>query len=190
VRTIALTFDDGPDERWTPELLDLLAAVGAQATFFPIARRAAARPDLIKRMRDEGHTVGLHCDRHERHSSHTIEWLRRDTSSALERLRETGVRPALWRTPWGDTAPWTETVARERGLRVVGWTVDTIDWRGDTGEAMYEGTRDSINPGAIILAHDGLGPGARRSGAGETLRYVELLAEDAYSRGLTLEALD
>lgn len=187
--SIALTFDDGPDATWTPRLLDLLRALGARATFFPIAPRAAAHPDLIKRMRDEGHAIGLHCEQHERHSSHTIGWLRRDTGVALERLRRAGVRPRLWRTPWGDTAPWTETVARERELRVVGWTVDTIDWRGDAAEAMYEATRHGIEPGAIVLAHDGLGPGARRGGAAETLRYVELLADAAQSRGLALEAL-
>jgi peptidoglycan/xylan/chitin deacetylase (PgdA/CDA1 family) len=190
VGTIALTFDDGPDATWTPKLLDLLRALGARATFFPIARRAASRPDLIERMRNEGHAIGLHCNQHERHSSHTIGWLRRDTGAALEHLRTAGVRPRLWRTPWGDTAPWTETVARERELRLVDWTVDTVDWRGDIAEQMYEATRRTVDHGSIVLVHDGLGPGARRTGAAETLRYVELLADDARSRGLTFEALD
>lgn len=188
--TIALTFDDGPDATWTPKLLDLLRGLGARATFFPIARRAAAHPELLERMRDEGHTVGLHCDQHERHSNHTIGWLRRDTVAALDHLREAGARPQLWRTPWGDVAPWTETVARECGLRLVGWTVDTVDWRGDSAAAMFAATRARVDHGSIVLAHDGLGPGARRSGAAETLGYVELLADHASSRGLALEALD
>jgi hypothetical protein len=69
---VALTFDDGPDERVTPRLLDLLAQAGAKATFFPIAPRAAAQPGLIARMLAEGHTVGLHCDEHVRYSEREI----------------------------------------------------------------------------------------------------------------------
>ena len=85
-RHLALTFDDGPDPDWTPRLLDLLRRLGARATFFPIAPRAAAQPDMIERMRAEGHAVGLHCDEHVRHSERDAEWLERDTDAALARL--------------------------------------------------------------------------------------------------------
>lgn len=188
---LALTFDDGPDVIWTPRLLDLLRELRARATFFPIARRATMHPKLLERIRDEGHTIGLHCDRHERHCSRGLGWLRRDTDVALERLRRAGVRPApkLWRTPWGEIAPSTVAVARERDLRLVGWTVDTHDWRGDSADQMFLATRDAIVHGSIVLAHDGLGPGARRDGAAETLRYVELLADHARCCGLSFEAL-
>ena len=186
---MALTFDDGPDPAWTPRLLSLLSALGARATFFPIARRAAAHPDLIARIVGEDHTVGLHCDEHVRHSERDEDWVREDTRSALARLSGLGVRPSLWRTPWGDTAPWSVPVAREHGLRIVGWSVDTQDWRGDCAQDMFLATREALEDGTIVLAHDGLGPGARRDGAAETLGYVELVAGFARSRGLALEAL-
>ena len=186
---LALTFDDGPDPVWTPRLLDLLAALGARVTFFPIARRAAAHPELVRRMRAEGHAVGLHCDEHVRHSERDLEWLRRDTASALARLETVGVRPVFWRTPWGDTGVWSARVAREHDLCLLGWTVDTHDWRGDTAQEMLDATRDAIEPGAIVLAHDGLGPGARRDGARETLSYVKRVAALARQRGVRAEAL-
>jgi len=187
---IALTFDDGPDPVWTPRLLDLLARLCARATFFVIAPRAARRPDLVARMTDEGHTVGLHCGEHARHPSRDIAWGRKDTSEALARLRELGVSPTLWRTPWGDLAWWSGRVASEHNLRIVHWTVDTHDWRGDDAGRMFEVTRDRLEEGAIVLAHDGIGPGARRTGAAQTVAFVELAAAQARADGLELGALE
>ncbi|MDQ6807105.1 MAG: polysaccharide deacetylase family protein [Actinomycetota bacterium] len=187
--TVALTFDDGPDPVWTPRLLDRLARLRARATFFPIAPRAAAQPELIARMLEEGHAIGLHCDEHVRHGTRDIEWGRRDTARALERLSALGVAAALWRPPWGDLAPWSEVVAHEFGLRIVGWTVDTHDWRGDTAADMFTASRGSLCPRAIVLAHDGIGPGARRADVEQTLDFVTLAANHTRRRGLELEAL-
>jgi peptidoglycan/xylan/chitin deacetylase (PgdA/CDA1 family) len=189
VSGLALTFDDGPDPHWTARLLDRLAGHGAAVTFFPIAARAAEAPDLVARMLDEGHAVGLHCLEHVRHSERDELWLRRDTDRALGRLASVGVAPTLWRTPWGDRAPWTEAVAADHDLEIVGWTVDTHDWRGDRAVDMLSATRAALIPGAIVLAHDGIGPGARRDDLAQTLDYVDRVAELAAARGLALETL-
>jgi peptidoglycan/xylan/chitin deacetylase (PgdA/CDA1 family) len=187
--TLALTLDDGPDAQTTPALLDLFAAHQAHATFFPMAERAAAQPELIARMVREGHTVGVHCLAHVRHSECDADAVRRDTDRALTTLRGLGAHPVLWRTPWGDTAPFSHEVARERGLRIVGWDVDTHDWRGDDAEEMLAATQPGLGPGAVILAHDGIGPGARRTDASQTVRYAEQLIVYARGSGLALEAL-
>lgn len=186
---LALTFDDGPDPLWTARLLDQLAALGARATFFPIAPRAAAQPQLLARMLAEGHEVGLHCYEHVRHTERDAAWLRHDTDRALAVLAELGVSAVLWRPPWGVTAPWTEEVAREHGLSVIGWSVDTHDWRGDDAESMLNATRAGLEPGAVVLAHDGIGPGALRSSCEETLRYVEGVAALAAAAGIVLRTL-
>ncbi len=183
---LALTFDDGPDPDWTGRLLDVLADAGARATFFPISSRAVAYPWLIDRILDGGHQVGLHCHEHVRHSDRSIEWCRRDTDHALDLLSSVGVRPTWWRTPWGDTAPWSAGVADEHQLRIIGWTVDTHDWRGDTAEQILGATKDELHNGAIVLAHDGIGPGARRVNARETIEYTALIAEHAAAAGLEL----
>ncbi|MGH2895525.1 MAG: polysaccharide deacetylase family protein [Solirubrobacteraceae bacterium] len=186
---LALTFDDGPDPVWTPQLLDLLQTLRARATFFPIASRAAAHPQIVERMRTEGHAIGLHCADHVRHSERDAAWLGCDTDAALELLAGVGVRPTFWRTPWGDTAPWSSEIASARDLRLIGWTVDTHDWRGDSATEMFEATRGALADGAIVLAHDGLGPGAQRTDPATTLGYVALVGEHACDRGLGLEAL-
>jgi peptidoglycan/xylan/chitin deacetylase (PgdA/CDA1 family) len=189
VQTLALTFDDGPDPDGTPLMLDVLARADARATFFVIGPRAAAHPDLIERIIADGHTVGLHCDEHVRHSQRDADWCATDTGRALQRLHELEIFPTLWRTPWGDTAPWTERIAAEHDLRIVGWTVDTHDWRGDDAEQMYDATRSELRDGAIVLAHDGLGPGASRRQVTETAAYVERVAEHGRRHGLKLGAL-
>jgi peptidoglycan/xylan/chitin deacetylase (PgdA/CDA1 family) len=187
---LALTFDDGPDPEWTLRLLDVLARVGAHATFFPIASRAAAHPEVISRIVAGGHAVGLHCDEHVRHSQRSIEWGRRDTDRALDLLGSIGVQPTLWRTPWGDTAEWSDEVAVENGLRIIGWTVDTHDWRGDAAADMLQATRAGLCDGAIVLAHDWIGPGARRTDVRETIAYTQLVADHALEAGLELEPVE
>ena len=185
----ALTFDDGPDPTWTPRLLDVLAEAGAHATFFVIAGRAASWPGLIARAQEEGHTVQLHCDRHVRHSDRTPLWVARDTARALQTLRRVGVSPSLWRTPWGVIAPWTCRIARRHRLQLIGWDVDTHDWRGDRARGMFDVTRADLRPGSVVLAHDGVGPGAQRADASETVAYTRLVIDEATDRGLRLGVL-
>jgi peptidoglycan/xylan/chitin deacetylase (PgdA/CDA1 family) len=189
VKSLALTFDDGPDPIGTPAVLDALSRAVAKATFFVIAPRAAEHPEIVGRAIRDGHTVGLHCDEHVRHGTRGAGWGRADTARALARLSELGITPTLWRTPWGDTAPWTERLAEEHGMRLVGWTADSHDWRGDDAASMFAATRERLCDGAIVLAHDGLGPGARRQDVSETVEYVQLVADHARAQGLGLAAL-
>jgi peptidoglycan-N-acetylglucosamine deacetylase len=181
---VSLTFDDGPEPGWTAAVLDALAEAGARATFFVLAAKAAREPGLVARTLAEGHEVQLHGDRHLRHTEHDRATIERDTDSALRRLDLLGVRPTLWRLPWGRAASWTPAVARERDLRIVGWDADTHDWRGDTSAAMLAAVDRELRDGCIVLAHDGLGPGAARDGCGETVALVGALARRAAERGL------
>ena len=115
-------------------------------------------------MREEGHTVGLHCDEHVRHSERDVAWLQRTPgrrSSAGDAGRATNpVADAVGRYGAVDGA-----VAREHELRLIGWTADTHDWRGDRAEQMFGRPARQLVDGAVVLAHDGIGPGARRDGA-------------------------
>jgi peptidoglycan/xylan/chitin deacetylase (PgdA/CDA1 family) len=185
VPTFALTYDDGPDAGGTPLVLDALDRASARATFFVIAPQAATHPELIERITAGGHSLGLHCTEHARHSERDEAWCRRDTDDALATLAELGVHPRLWRTPWGDTAPWTAAIAAEHDLRLIHWTVDTHDWRGDTAAEMLAETAPALADGAIVLAHDGLGPGARREDVRETAAFTTLAID--HCRTLELE---
>jgi peptidoglycan/xylan/chitin deacetylase (PgdA/CDA1 family) len=180
---VDLTFDDGPDAAGTPDVLRALAAAGARGTFYVVAPRAAARPDLLAAVVAAGHGVELHCHDHVRHSAMTRAEVERDTDLALETLARLGVHPFRWRTPWGDTAPWTADVAERAGLRLEGWSADTHDWRGDRADEMLARLRAVLRPGDVVLMHDGLGPGARRGHCRETAALVGPLVAWARARG-------
>ena len=184
-----LTFDDGPDPVWTPAVLDALRDAGAKATFFVLGPRAAAEPELVDRIVDEGHAVGVHAHEHVRHTELDAAAGTADLERALAVLDGLGVRPTLWRTPWGVEAEWTRPVAEARGLRVVGWSADTHDWRGDAAADMLAAIEDDIAEGAVVLAHDGLGPGATREDCAETVALVAPLVALARTRGLEPEVL-
>ena len=130
----------------------------------------------------------LHGNRHLRHTEHDRDTIERDTDAALARLDVLGVRPSLWRLPWGRAASWTPAIAADRGLRIVGWDADTHDWRGDSAATMLAAVAGELRDGCIVLAHDGLGPGALRDGCAETVALVGDLARLAGERGLDVRA--
>ena len=184
---VALTFDDGPDPVWTPLVLDALAKAGARATFFVVAPRATRYPSLISCMRERGHDVAFHCSKHIRHDAMTHREIEADVESGIMAL---GPSVRYWRTPWGLITPATEEVANKHRLELVGWSADTEDWRGGTPEEMLARVSGRISPGAIVLMHDGIGPGARRDGCAATVDLVRLLVALVRSHGLEPAALD
>jgi peptidoglycan/xylan/chitin deacetylase (PgdA/CDA1 family) len=187
---IFLTFDDGPDPIWTPRVLEALRLADATATFFVIAPLAVRFPRLISELRSAGHAIGLHCARHVRHTDMTRQEVEADVGSSLRNLERLGITPRLWRPPWGILAPWTAAVAEDFGLTLVPWTADTHDWRGDNAQTMLEVISPTLGPDAIVLMHDGLGPGARRVGCEETVRLAGPLVERARSLGCEPAAMN
>jgi peptidoglycan/xylan/chitin deacetylase (PgdA/CDA1 family) len=188
---LALTFDDGPDDIWTPRLLDALAHAGAHATFFVLGEQVERHPAVVRRSVAAGHAVELHGHAHLRHTDHDAATVDADVRRALAALARAGVpRPTRWRVPWGRPAAFTPGLAAKHGLVLTGWDVDTHDWRGDPPEAMLAACRDGLRPGAVVLAHDGIGPGARRTGAAHTVALVGPLVEAARAAGLQARALD
>ena len=174
-RRVSLTFDDGPDPVWTPRVLDALFAAEARATFFVVTPLARRYPHLIFEMLERGHTVEFHCAEHIRHTELDRDGIGQDAEVGLKDLGFLGVKPDLWRTPWGITSPDTLEVTRRFGLEITGWTEDTHDWRGDTASSMMERIGSSLSPGSVVLMHDGLGPGARRDGCEETVSVIQPL---------------
>jgi peptidoglycan-N-acetylglucosamine deacetylase len=165
-------------------VLACLGDDGARATFFVMAGRAAAYPSLVGRMRAQGHEIALHCVRHIRHTEIDEQGLRRDTQLGLRLLQRLGVRPRHWRAPWGVTTAASRAVAADFGLELVHWDLDTHDWRGDSAAAMHARIAGEVRAGAVVLMHDGLGPGATRADCRETVRLVPALLATLRSRRL------
>ncbi len=174
---ISLTFDDGPDPIWTPRVLGALRRAEAWATFFVVASLARRFPWLISDILQDGHGVELHCTEHVRHTEQSRKEVEADTRDGLRELRRQGLHPRFWRPPWGVLAPFTTEIAYAFGLQLALWTEGTHDWRGDPASEMLERVRPRLRPGSVVLMHDGIGPGARRSGCGETVALVSGLVE-------------
>jgi len=138
-------------------------------------------------MREGGHGVAFHCNEHVRHDAMTPAQIEADLESGLPAL---GQPVRYWRTPWGLVTPATEEVARKHHLGLVAWTADTQDWRRGAPEEMLARVRGDISPGAILLMHDGAGPGAMRDSCAGTVSLVRPLVALARSRGLEPATLD
>jgi peptidoglycan/xylan/chitin deacetylase (PgdA/CDA1 family) len=154
---VALTFDDGPDPRTTPRVLELLASTRHRATFFVLGNKVRERPEVVRQIRDAGHALGIHGDTHDRlHSfrspSRVCEEIRR-AQSAVEQA--CGLRPQLFRPPIGHTSPNTLRGARAAGVRVIAWSARGYDGlRGQRPEAVVARVSRSLTDGAIVLLHD------------------------------------
>ena len=131
--------------------------------------------------------MALHCHAHVRHSDFRPGEVADDARRALDALGGWGSGPSRWRAPWGVTTCATHAAAARHGLRVDGWDLDTHDWRGDAAPAMLDAVAAGLRPGAVVLAHDALGPGARRDGCGETVALVGLLGARLRALGLTAD---
>lgn len=156
-RGVALTFDDGPDPESTPSVLHLLERHDLKATFFLIGKKAERHPDLVRDIRDRGHTIGLHSYDHSRaFSLMPAARVRRDLERGLNVLEAiTGQRPILFRPPIGHTNPIVRRVVDELDLVVVGWSVSGRDGlRGATPNAVAHRVARGLRDGAIVLLHD------------------------------------
>jgi peptidoglycan/xylan/chitin deacetylase (PgdA/CDA1 family) len=182
-----LTFDDGPHPEWTLRVLAALERGGVRATFFMVGEHVERAAGVARAVVDRGHDVELHCYRHIRHVDLTDRELREDTRAALAAFECAGLpRPTRWRAPWGICTEATERVATELELELMHWTADSHDWRGDANAEMLEALDAEIEDGAIVLMHDGLGPGALRISVEETVELIKPLSELARKRGLRM----
>lgn len=181
--TVALTFDDGPHPVWTGRVLEALDDAGAKATFFVVSPLARRFPYLISEIQAAGHAVELHCERHVRHTELSREQVESDARAAIRTLNDLGVSPNFWRPPWGVLAPWTTDVADDFGLPLALWTADTHDWRGDGASRILDAISPMLGPEAVVLMHDGLGPGSRRSGCQNTVALIDPLVRRIRSLG-------
>jgi peptidoglycan-N-acetylglucosamine deacetylase len=148
----ALTFDDGPDPDDTPPVLDILARHGARATFFLVGERAARYPEIVARIRAEGHAVGNHSWDHPS--------LPRLTGRAIvEQLRRTEAvlgRSRLMRPPYGDQSLASYLHSRRLGHTVVTWSAVGLDWTDVPTAEIEARLVAGLGPGAILLLHDTL----------------------------------
>ena len=156
LKRVALTFDDGPCEPYTAQILDILEEHDVKATFFMIGRNVKKFPDIAKRVVAAGHEVGNHTYTH---SSLVLDTPRKiamelaDGASAIK--LETGVTPRIFRPPYGANTRWILTQALRRGYVIAKWSVNAGDWGKASAERIVRRVIARVGNGAIILMHDG-----------------------------------
>ena len=185
-RCVALTFDDGPDARSTPALLELLHEARVEAAFFAIGKRVATERELAARIVREGHLLENHSFAHSNLTNFfTIPRLKTELAQAQEAIQQaTGIAPELFRPPMGLSNPNVFHAARALGLKVVGWTARGFDTQVQDPERVVKRIVRQLKPGAIILLHDGNIPAER------LLVTVKLLLAKLHERGYEVVRLD
>lgn len=152
---VAITFDDGPDKRLTPQVLDLLKEYNAKATFFCIGNKIMGNEDIMKRMVKEGHSIGNHTYEHSntfpvwsvRRMKHSIT----ETDKVISNI--TGNECVMFRPPYGVTNNMIAAAIRQLGKKTIGWSIRTKD-TCKTIEEVIRKVERNLEPGSIVLFHD------------------------------------
>lgn len=189
-RAVALTFDDGPNPDATPLVLDALASRGVKATFFVLGRHAERWPDLVRRVADEGHSIGNHGYHHRKLHFKSPSYVREDLELGTQSIeRASRVRPSLFRAPHGFRSPWVTAIARSLGQRTVGWSLGVWDSDRPGVQPIVERTVEGARPGSILLLHDGDGydPTGDRV---QTAQAVPLIVDRLLEQGYRFDLLD
>lgn len=178
-RAMVLSFDDGPDPLYTPHILDTLRKHDVRAMFFLCGEMAHDNEDLVRRIADEGHTVGNHSWTHplvtKLSRAGVTDELGR-TSEVIEKI--TGAPPLWYRAPYGAWNRNSFEVGAALGMEPMAWTVDTLDWTVPGTDSIVRRVRAGAGPGVVVLSHDA--GGNRSQSVAALRRYLPELLDDGY----------
>lgn len=180
-KLIALTFDDGPDSKQTPKILDILKQYDAKATFFVVGKRVDLYPDIVRRELAEGHELANHTFTHPYFQGKvSVERLQQEIDSTHKSIKKaTGTSPHLFRPPGGYYNQTMVHVTKKLGYQVVlwSWHQDTVDWnRPGVGKIVNKVLNNARN-GDIVLFHDFV------EGRTQTIAALEKIMPELSKRG-------
>lgn len=189
---VALTFDDGPHETFTPAILDHLADHRAKATFFIIGRNARHHPAVLRRVHAEGHTIGNHSFDHEHFgiNRNRAYWDAQilDTQKAVADI--VGHPPLLFRPPMGFKTWHIAAAARAARLPVIGWSARAFDTRPIPPADLARRLLRRTSGHDILLLHDGIDPHrGRGAGAQHTVDAVPAILAGIRDKNLRIVPL-
>lgn len=181
-RSLALTFDDGPNPSDTPRLLEVLRSHGVRATFCLVGDQVRAHPGIARAIVRDGHVLGNHTMHHDDLSTMSPEQVRADLLETTATLREAvpDVAVPWFRAPFGAWGS-SPQIAVELGMRPLGWSLEITDWEPPGADVLAERLRRGIRPGGVVLLHDG---GGDRS---QTVSAVEQVLPELSRQGWHLD---
>ncbi|MEA3400206.1 MAG: polysaccharide deacetylase family protein [Armatimonadota bacterium] len=167
---IALTFDDGPSADYTPQILDILAEHGGRATFFVLGALVSSHKQLLQRMEDEGHEIGIHTWWHAKLTALSDGAIAADLARCQSALDGVLQRPVRWvRPPYGEVDDRVRSAIAAAGYRVAMWSVDPRDWQRPGSTAVANRILNCARDGAVVVLHDG---GGNRAGTVKAMHTV------------------
>jgi peptidoglycan/xylan/chitin deacetylase (PgdA/CDA1 family) len=181
---VALTFDDGPNPPYTEEILTILVAHRVTATFFVEGQAVETHHELVTRELEDGMAVGLHSYGH---SQDLPLMTRAEFGRDLQRAEKAlaaplGYTPGLYRAPYGHMSRNMLVELRARGYISIGWEVDSTDWSSASADQVVSSVLDQVQPGSIILMHDG-GVGGGNPDRSNTVASLPRIIDGLRSRG-------
>lgn len=179
---LSLTFDDGPDKKYTGKLLDLLKKYNIKATFFVVAKFAEENYELIKRMEEEGHTIGLHSLEHKNALLNGPLYTNKEFEESLKIMDKINVNIKSFRPPWGHLNLLTIRNLKKFNLNLVLWDVIIGDWKADiTSDEISRRLLSQSKNKSIICLHDGRGKNEAPKRTIETLeKTIPVWIEEGY----------
>ncbi|HEY4387670.1 MAG TPA: polysaccharide deacetylase family protein [Ktedonobacteraceae bacterium] len=181
---VALTFDDGPQPVFTPQILGVLQRYNVHATFFCIGSQVQEYPEIVRQLYQSGNVVGDHTWSHPdltRLSPAEIRWQLSSTAAIIQQV--TGVAPTLFRPPYDATNATVMSIGAQLGLTQTGWTIDTRDWQQPGVNTLVSMVLTQAHNGSIILMHDGGGDRA------QTVQALPQIILGLQTRGFTFTLL-
>ena len=151
---VAITYDDGPGAE-TNRLLDKLKAKNAHASFMVLAPSAEQHPELLKRMKAEGHTIGNHTKSHRQLNTLSPAQVSQEIDAGNAAIKKATGQNTRWvRPPYGATNATVDQVTRDKGVSQALWDVDTVDWKDRNSEHVCSSAVQGARAGSIVLMHD------------------------------------
>ena len=189
-KKLFLTFDDGPNPRYTYEILDLLKKYNINASFFMVASFAKANPAIVRRIQEDGHAIGLHSLEHKNALWKTPFYTKTDFDKSMQIMDKLGVQIRFFRPPWGHFNLAMNRQIKKYRLQTVLWDTMAEDWRGKTtSQEITNKLLKRTQNGSIICLHDGRG---KNEAPGRTVAALKQVLPDWVSKGyrfLTVEDL-
>lgn len=184
-KVVALTFDDGPSPRWTPEILDALKEKHVKGTFFMIGEHVLRYPDVARRVAIEGHEIGNHSFDHKGIFFYKAEEAKKEVLECEKAVRSvTGVTTKYFRPPKAWINDEEKAVFKDMGYRVILWSLNSKDWVTFDDKYIVSFLVKNVRPGDIILFHDSGGAlGTEGGDRSETVKSIPLLIEKLQAKG-------
>lgn len=155
-RVLALTFDDGPNDPYTVQMMEVLKRHQVKATFFLIGRFVQQRPEIARALVGAGHAIGIHTWDHPNLIFASAAEVRRQLLQTQQSILDaTGVEAKLFRPPFGGRRPASLRIAHSCGLQTIMWRVTCYDWKAKSAEEIVKHAERQIRGGDVILLHDG-----------------------------------